>query len=125
MPTITVNIVGVKFNNPDGSSRQKLLAELYDNWWTERKEARVKLRLRHEPENEHDPNAVSVWCVAPQAARGQLGYLPRGHAKVLSRRMSMIAGVKLVNMSPAISATIRIAVKRIVKDAEGREYELV
>lgn len=127
MSRITVKVVGVSFKNPDGTSRQDLLCRLYDDYWTEGKEAEVVLALVREPENEHDPNAVAVFVQAPKRAKGQIGYLPRDHARVISSRMDMISAVRLHDMRcgprAAVSLTIRLQVRALVRDREGRTYE--
>jgi HIRAN domain len=43
------------------------------------------LLLRPEPDNPHDPNAVSVWNAAGTA---QAGYVPRDRAEAIARRLS-------------------------------------
>ncbi len=83
-------VVGVTFNNTDGTPRQKLI----------KTHCRVgmPLELKPEPDNQHDPNAVGIWATA-----GQIGYVERGrlsadigkkiHAgKRVSARISDITG---------------------------------
>lgn len=122
---IIVKLVGVKFKNEDGTSRQDLLGQLYDDWYTEGKQAWVRLKLVAEPDNPHDSNAVAVHCVKPPL--GKLGHVSRDQARVLCTRLDMIDRVELVKMhcGGSISAVLHLAVKRKVKDTEGREYEIV
>ena len=44
----------------------------------------MDVRLRREPDNPHDPNAVSVWVEVPGffgSKQKQIGYLKRNHAE--------------------------------------------
>lgn len=72
----TVKLAGVTFPNKDGTSRQDLLGTLYDDYFTEGAEQEIKLELRPEPDNPYDSTAVAVWCVHPEDAVGQIGYVP-------------------------------------------------
>lgn len=65
---IYTKIVGVSFENENGSHRQEALAQL------EFETLPLKLHLKREPENPHDPYAVAVLC--PKGR--QLGYINRG-----------------------------------------------
>jgi hypothetical protein len=63
MPTFIVHLHGVTFSNPDGSSRQDVIAQCRPG---------QKLVLRAEPENTYDRHAVAVM----DSNERQLGYLP-------------------------------------------------
>lgn len=79
-----VKVAGVTFpNKGDAPHRQQILGNIFDDYWTEGLESEVKLELRREPENEYDPNAVAIWCVAPEDVAGQIGYVPRESAGVV------------------------------------------
>lgn len=58
----TTNVVGTSHPNRDGSSRQERIAQLGKFGL---------ISLRREPNNPHDPRAISVW-----SHLGQIGYLP-------------------------------------------------
>jgi hypothetical protein len=68
------HVVGVTHDNPDGSSRQALIAGLHED---------DKLLLLREDGNAYDPNAIAV-CVArkstPDDVLLQIGYLERADA---------------------------------------------
>lgn len=70
MKDYTVNVVGTKFPNKDGSSRAPLLDMCVEG---------MPVTLEREPDNEHDPNAVAVHLKA-----GQIGYIPRNFAAKLA-----------------------------------------
>jgi len=76
-----IKIAGITHKNEDGQHRQDLLGTLYDDFWTEDEEEEIQLELRREPENEYDPNAVGVWCIAPKDAEGRLGFVPADQAE--------------------------------------------
>jgi len=61
------SIVGEAQTNRDGSDRQKIIAHC---------KAGQAVRLRREPKNPHDPNAVAVVTTKG----GQIGYLSRADA---------------------------------------------
>lgn len=58
-------VVGVTFDNSDGTSRQALIKKHC--------RAGMAIELRPEPNNPADPNAVGVWLPA-----GQIGYIEGG-----------------------------------------------
>ncbi len=68
-------VVGVSFTNPDGKSRQRIIAGCYPC---------ELLQLRPEPENPVDKNAVVVL----RASGEQIGYLQADQAEEVSRRLS-------------------------------------
>lgn len=140
---IVVSLVGITFKNDDGSSRQDLLGALYDNWWTEGKEKRVRLELRAEPLNPHDSNAIGVWCLGPEKSdpywdeikddrklriTGKLGHVPRDKAAKLVKKLDMIDVAELGKMKVGnkggVTMLVYLKVKRLVKDTEGRTYDL-
>ncbi|AMQ19633.1 HIRAN domain-containing protein [Geobacillus sp. JS12] len=71
---INTKIVGVTRKNEDGTSRQELIAECYEG---------EELFLEREPDNEHDPNAISVWNEYGE----QLGYINKDLASRLAPQM--------------------------------------
>ncbi|WP_339171170.1 HIRAN domain-containing protein [Anoxybacillus sp. FSL W8-1294] len=71
---INTKIVGVTRKNEDGTSRQELIAECYEG---------EELFLEREPDNEHDPNAISVWNEYGE----QLGYINKDLASKLAPQM--------------------------------------
>lgn len=83
-PTIKTRVAGISFDNRDGSSRQAhaRLVRKGD-----------PLRLRREPENPYDANALAVEFVDKDDRTYQLGYVPRGLASVLAPMVD--AGAKL------------------------------
>jgi|GEM_PF-3143833 len=73
-----IKIAGVTHNNPDGVSRQEILARMV-RW-----EVVVLVR---EPNNPHDPNAVAI-----VGGMGQIGYVPAGTITGLHKIID--AGIK-------------------------------
>jgi hypothetical protein len=72
---LTVTLAGTEYANSDGTSRQEIAAQC----------APLEvLRVRHEPDNRFDPNAVGVF----RKNRQQLGYLPRRLAAETVTRMN-------------------------------------
>lgn len=63
-------IVGVTFENNDGSSRQKLLEELSTQW---NPKSKILLQAKREKNNPFDPKAVAIYN--PEGK--QLGYLSK------------------------------------------------
>lgn len=62
-----LRLVGERFDNPDGSSRQEELAQC---------QAGEPVELRREPDNPADPSAVAVYSI-----RGiQIGYIGANYA---------------------------------------------
>lgn len=70
-------VVGVSFENEDGTHRQTILGILYDQWWSEDKEDEIQVTLRPEPENPYDENAVGVWVETPDRYAVKAGHLSR------------------------------------------------
>ncbi|MEC7987115.1 MAG: HIRAN domain-containing protein [Myxococcota bacterium] len=77
MPEFFSKIVGVTFQNTDGSRRQELIEDLEDQL---RLLGAVQLHLRREPNNPHDANAVQVYYGDQQ----QLGFLSRQVAQTIA-----------------------------------------
>lgn len=75
---VVVPVVGVTFENEDGEARQAILDHLYMAFWTEGDVARARLRVevRHEPENPVDPNAIAVFAGPQFSPLKRIGYLP-------------------------------------------------
>ena len=67
---IFIKVVGVSFLNPDGSSRQEVIAQIKPQDYVE---------LRREHDNPHDSNAIAVFF-----ENQQVGYVSREDAKLLS-----------------------------------------
>ena len=78
MRPIRTKIVGVTHRNSDGSSRQKILKRMQEEYY----EGDL-LYLEAEPENPYDENAIKVM----NAEDEQIGYLNRDLAKDLTKRM--------------------------------------
>jgi hypothetical protein len=64
-----LGVAGESFNNPDGTSRQKIIKAI---------EPGNVAYLMVEPDNEHDGQAVRV-LVPHEGMAAQIGYLPRDH----------------------------------------------
>lgn len=75
MAPVKTRIAGISFDNRDGSSRQDYARLVRKG---------DVLRLRREPENPHDPNAIAVEWVDRDEAALQLGYVPRPLAMLLA-----------------------------------------
>lgn len=107
---------GVSFKNPDGSSRRKILARVYDDWFIEGLERRVRLVLRPDDENEHDENAVKVLVDIGKGLE-QVGYVPATWAIRIRKllRARRIAGVSIKNMAAgnkgAVSLELSVRVR--------------
>lgn len=70
-----IKVAGVTFPTPDGVSRQSLIAKLRGN---------EPVRLRPEPENKFDGNAIAVDCAMADGTVAAVGYVPRELAKELA-----------------------------------------
>lgn len=74
-------VAGVTYNNPDGSSRQAYIRKFV--------KAGMPAKLKREPNNQHDENAIAVWVTA-KLVFGlikediQVGYLPAEIAEDLA-----------------------------------------
>lgn len=64
---IESQVAGVTFANPDGSSRQKLIARHCRDG-----QALVAVR---EPRNARDPNAIALWLPVKAKGKVQIGYI--------------------------------------------------
>lgn len=67
---IYIKVVGVSFPNPDGSSRQEVIAQIKPSDFIE---------LRREHNNPYDSNAIAVYF-----ENQQVGYVGKEDAKFLS-----------------------------------------
>ncbi|MEC7983738.1 MAG: HIRAN domain-containing protein [Myxococcota bacterium] len=74
---IYTKIVGVSFQNPNGSNRQEALHTLMGE------SLPLSLTLRAEPENPHDPYAVAI--LSPKGV--QLGYIRQSLSYSVSKMM--------------------------------------
>lgn len=93
--TFYSKVVGVSYNNPDGTSRQRIIKTHC--------KAGQSLQLKPEPDNPHDPNALGVWVSA-----GQIGYIEGGRlAEDLSRYLN--SGI-----------TVRVLVKGVTGGASDQ-----
>ncbi len=88
MRTESFSVIGSIYDNDDGVNRQELVCPIFDNYWTEGYEDEVKFKLVPEPENEHDPNAVAIWCTAPKETRGKLGFIPADRAEEIGAALA-------------------------------------
>lgn len=82
-----LRVVGVTFKNEDKTSRQEILGNLYDDIWLEGREDEIEVRLKREPANKHDANAIAVFIDRPQGYEGQVGYISRENNEVLAPQM--------------------------------------
>jgi len=65
------SVVGETFANPNGVSRQDVLA---------RSTPGCEAYLIPEPSNQHDPDAVAVYIDTGNGDTAQIGYLPKNHS---------------------------------------------
>lgn len=82
-------VVGQSFANPDGSSRQAIIARM---------KVGDAVELRQEPANPHDSRAVGVHHIG-----GQIGYISRDRRWVweqLERGQSLVAVIHALNEGP-------------------------
>lgn len=61
-------VAGESFNNPNGDSRQSILAKA---------EVGRPVHFVPEPDNPHDPEAIRIYLDVGNGAGEQIGYLPR------------------------------------------------
>lgn len=73
LKNVKLKVVGVTFNNPDGTSRQEILSKLNTN---------SLVMLEREPDNKFDKNAVKVVTMF-----GQVGYIGKDYASILAEMM--------------------------------------
>jgi len=73
---LLIKVTGVNFPNLDGSSRQKILEELYKSG------GNFIISLVREPQNEYDKNAIMVL-----AGDRQVGYVGREESELLAPLM--------------------------------------
>lgn len=120
-----IKVAGVSFVNEDKTRRQELLAILYDDWFTEGKQDSVKLRLRPEPDNEVDPNAVGVWVVEPKSARGRIGFVPSEQAASIKAAVHQrrVAAIVLEDMKLGRSGTISAELLLRIREGEDAPEE--
>lgn len=145
MFVMKVKVVGVNFKNEDdGSSRQKRLCALYDDFWTEPgKPDEIKVELRREPDNRFDPKAVGVWVVEPEAHAGRVGFVGADQNVFVGAAIEegSLAAVEVEDMKVAgrgsrVSMTLSVKVREgddadgpeegppaEIEDEEGRTYE--
>ena len=72
---VTFKTVGVTFDNPDGTSRQSIISGMSQA---------SKVRLRREPMNMYDVNAIAVDLQLVGDMYVQIGYIPKQYAAILS-----------------------------------------
>ena len=73
LKNVKLKVVGVTFDNPDGTNRQKILSMLDTN---------SLVMLEREPDNKFDKNAVKVMTMF-----GQVGYIGKDYASILAEMM--------------------------------------
>jgi len=72
---VTFKVVGVTFNNENGSSRKAYIGQM---------DKESKVVLLREPKNKHDKNAIAVyWMKAPLEAY-QIGYIGKQYAEMIA-----------------------------------------
>jgi hypothetical protein len=70
---VKLKVVGVTFQNEDGTNRQTIIGQMKDN---------APVTLIREPSNRFDKNAVAVYFVDQQ-----IGYIGREYAKIIAIMM--------------------------------------
>ncbi len=70
-----IGVSGETFDNPNGSSRQEIIAETAPG---------TTVYLVPEPDNPHDGDAIRVFVSKGGTATAQVGYLPRGHFDIVT-----------------------------------------
>jgi hypothetical protein len=75
-------IVGVTFKNEDGTPRQDILKDIYDDYWLEDEDDQVSISLVREPNNQYDSNAIAVFA-SFEGTKGRIGYIGRGENEEL------------------------------------------
>ena len=73
LQNITLSVVGVTFNNEDGTNRGEIIKGLIKD---------MPVFLEREPNNKYDKNAVAVMTLA-----GQIGYIGKDYASIISEMM--------------------------------------
>lgn len=134
-----IKIVGVKFTNPDKTSRQERLKKAYDDFFTEGRDSLLKIKLVPEPKNEYDPNAVAVFFESPKVCVGQIGYIPRDNAPmvrdaIVQKRLQSVRVKDMAVGKGGGTVGLTLALKiasgpgdtgiQTVKDEDGNEFEL-
>ena len=88
--TYTIKVVGESFDNPDGTSRQKIIEQC---------KIGNPVSLVREPNNRYDPNAVGVHVTG----RGQIGYVSSENAEwmadVLDKGVEVSGLIKYINQT--------------------------
>lgn len=79
---VKLKVVGVTFDNEDGTSRQSIIKSIGKN-------EKAAIFLKREPNNPYDRMAVAVYSVY-----GQVGYISKDYAKIISQLMD--SGEKFV-----------------------------
>lgn len=144
-----IRVAGVTHKNDKrdgGKPRQDLLGTVYDDYWTEGREREIKVQLRCEPDNKHDPNAVAVYIAEPKVAAGKIGYVPATEAPFVGSalRGNRVRRVKIDQMGAGgrgariwLSLALKIedpdaderpdkeadTAEELVEDEDGRVYE--
>lgn len=72
---IKLKVVGVTFANEDGTSRQSIIESIGKN-------ENAAIFLKREPNNPYDKMAVAVYSIY-----GQVGYISKDYAKIISQMM--------------------------------------
>lgn len=86
-------VVGVSFEN-----RQDILGQLYQVAHDRQAQQRLTcIELRPEPENQHDPNAVAVWCEF-----GKLGYIARDCTHLVDPGQNRVSGLRFLGSPTSI-----------------------
>lgn len=73
LQNIKLKVVGVTFNNDDGTSRQEIIKAMTKD---------APVTLTREPNNKYDPNAIMVSSID-----GQVGYIGKEYVKILAPMM--------------------------------------
>ncbi|WP_396134675.1 HIRAN domain-containing protein [Citricoccus sp. I39-566] len=87
-------------------------------------------RLVREPSNEHDPNAIAIWALNRSGQAVKVGYVNRGRARSLAKRMDAGEVVEAYFMRgdrpgsstsgpPAVILTTGDRMVKLLSDADG------
>lgn len=110
---MSFKVVGVNFENEDGTKRQALLGELYDNHYGTVRQHAMRFRLEPEDDNPEDRQAVGVYCDAPAEAAGRLGFVPRELAPKVREalRRDLIGSIELHQMTLGSNGVVGLQLK--------------
>ncbi|WOV83902.1 HIRAN domain-containing protein [Sporosarcina jeotgali] len=110
-----LNVVGVIYDNPDGTNRQEVIRHVINSYkskgklkpWDnltdeqiiadgaegheyENQVVKAAARLVKEPNNPHDPNAIKVILIDAERKKHHVGYIPKEKTAEVSRLMKTL-----------------------------------